>query len=165
MRLALGVLIIGLAAATVAGADVIFVCTEEQLDGREAGLPLPGLEGILEALFETSHVAIEPGSERPETDWEREDFRQAAALARQAGADALLVARFTVNHSSATGRLASRAAFRLLDPAGPRVVAREELFLDGGDRPEADSRRLCFELGMRVAERAARLWPAPPGGE
>lgn len=174
MRLALGVLVIGLSVSAAAAADMIFVHTREEVDGKEAALPLPGLEGILDALFETSHVAIESGPGGAAVDWEREDFQPAAALAGQAAADHLLVVRFTAGPAAggpppggpaAGGQPAGRAVFWLLRPADSRVLARGELALDGAGRPGIDGRRLCFELGRQAADRVARLLVGLPAGE
>ncbi len=165
MRVATWVMVIGLIAAVGLAADVVWVYTEERIEGREASLPLPGLEGILDALFETDHIAVEPGAGRLPVDWENQGFRAADSLARQAAADALLLVRFTTDRSPAGGRITSRAAFWLMEAAGFRLIAREEMDLDNEGRPEADARRLGFELGARVARRAIRLWEDVRGGK
>ncbi len=169
MRIAAWILVLGLAAGPPVAAEIVGVYTDERINGRPAALPQPGLEGILDSLFEAACVAVEleaPEPVRPEGGGAEGGFPALQAAARRAGAEYLLVSRFESTRSPAgSDRVESRAEYWLLEVSTSRLLARGELAADNDGRREADARRLSFELGAQAAGRAIRSWKEPRAEE
>ncbi len=153
-------LVTGVFAAGVLGAETVMIAARETVDGAPSQPPIAAVEGVSSGLFEAGHIVFDAGQVGPSS-----KTTDLAEVAREGKAEWLLqitVAYTQTKLDQEAVRVTCLATFSLVNAStGATSFSDKVSDSNSGREKKVDRAALGAELGKLISQKVVKALPSP----